>query len=1119
MTANLFMDSSSQNSNSPTSNQVDASLQSALPPIPSSLNPTAARHSNLNPNIVQNPTSDANSVHDHFLFVAIPKGKRRGRPQNLTPHQNHVRLSSLSLNSGVSTTGASLEGSSSGQVNRTRLHSRGNLASKKHGSSSNYATPAKKSVDDMSDEIIVINKDATAEALTALTSGFPADSLTDEEIDYGVVSVVGGIEQVNYILIRNHIITKWRENVSSWITKEMFVDIVPKHCGALLDRAYGYLVTHGYINFGVAPGIKERILVDPKQPSVIVVGAGLAGLAAARQLMAFGFKVTVLEGRKRAGGRVYTKKLEGNNRVAAVDLGGSVLTGTLGNPLGILARQLSFSLHKVRDKCPLYRLDGTPVDPVSDRKVEAGFNQLLDKLSKNRQLMGEVSQDVSLGAALETFRDPLDEEEMNLFNWHLANLEYANASLLSRLSLAFWDQDDPYDMGGDHCFLPGGNGRLVQALLENVTIHYDKIVQAIRYGSDGVQVVVGGGQVYEGDMVLCTVPLGVLKSRSIEFIPELPQRKLDAIRRLGFGLLNKVALLFPHAFWGTDLDTFGHLSDHPSRRGEFFLFYSYATVAGGPLLIALVAGEAAYRFETADPTDSVQRVLRILRDIYEPQGIEVPDPIQTVCTRWGGDPLSCGSYSNVSVGASGDDYDILAESVGDGRLFFAGEATNRRYPATMHGALLSGFREAANMAQYTKVRASKIKAEKIPSQNAHTCASILADLFRQPDVEFGSFALLFSRKNADPMAILRVTFGGHRKKPDQQFSNKLLFEQLHSHFNQQQEFHVYTLLPKQQALELRELRGGDETRLNYLEKVGVKLIGRKGLGPSADSIIASVKAERSSRRRSRNRNPSLSGMPKPRVAATNPRQIRKAKIIRHNNNIFSSPSKNIESKAGSSGSLAESRILVDSNGSDTGVRAVMSNNDQPPPNSLDCVDSTSESTCTTSQNNGHNNGIATSLGLPIGSMASCSDNSLAPPDSNDVLILADEQSSTPSNFLASSLIPASSSSLETVLSVTDNLSLPHVDVLMGLPGDTSASNTQLIGCQSSEIEATAVSSNCSMAPSSSNLHIPQTQDSAMDIADSISCISNQDNIFEDILNELLPPSSTNSSTWQFTGKL
>ncbi|KAL8510968.1 hypothetical protein ACS0TY_017691 [Phlomoides rotata] len=177
------------------------------------------------------------------------------------------------------------------------------------------------------------------------------------------------------------------------------------------------------------------------QANVIIIGAGLAGLGAAKQLMAFGFKVMVLEGRKHAGGRVYTKKLEGSNMTAAVDLGGSVLTGTFGNPLGILARQLSSTLHTVRDKCPLYRVDGTPMDPDLDRKVEASFNQLLDKLSKSRQLMVEVSQDVSLGAALDTFREAFNEEEMKMCNWHLANLEYANSCLLSRLSLAFWYQE------------------------------------------------------------------------------------------------------------------------------------------------------------------------------------------------------------------------------------------------------------------------------------------------------------------------------------------------------------------------------------------------------------------------------------------------------------------------------------------------------------------------------------------------------------------------------------------------------------------------------------------------------------------------------------------------------
>lgn len=91
--------------------------------------------------------------------------------------------------------------------------------------------------------------------------------------------------------------------------------------------------------------------------------------------------------------------------------------------------------------------------------------------------------------------------------------------------------------------LAWGNGRLVQVLSENVPILYEKTVHTIRYGSDGVQVI-AGNQVFEGDMALCTVPLGVLKSGSIKFIPELPQRKLDGIKRLGFGLLNKVAMLF-----------------------------------------------------------------------------------------------------------------------------------------------------------------------------------------------------------------------------------------------------------------------------------------------------------------------------------------------------------------------------------------------------------------------------------------------------------------------------------------------------------------------------------------------------------------------------------------------
>ncbi len=74
-------------------------------------------------------------------------------------------------------------------------------------------------------------------------------------------------------------------------------------------------------------------------------------------------------------------------------------------------------------------------------------------------------------------------------------------------------------------------------------------------------------------------------------------------------------------------------------------------------------------------------------------GEKTPQPQKMVITRWSGDRYSRGSYSHLPVGATADDYDQMAAPVGE-RLFFAGEATNSRFPATVHGALLSGIREA-----------------------------------------------------------------------------------------------------------------------------------------------------------------------------------------------------------------------------------------------------------------------------------------------------------------------------------------------------------------------------------------------------------------------------------------
>ncbi|XP_022935753.1 lysine-specific histone demethylase 1 homolog 2-like [Cucurbita moschata] len=690
-----------------------------------------------------------------------------------------------------------------------------------------------------------LEKETEVEAMIALSVGFPIDALHEEEIKARVVTKLGGKEQNDYIVVRNHIIARWRGNVRMWLSKGQIKESVSSEYAHLISKAYDFLLYNGYINFGVTPTFTSQVAEEACEGSVIVIGAGLAGLAAARQLLSFGFKVVVLEGRNRPGGRVYTQKMGLEGKFAAVDLGGSVITGIHANPLGVLARQLSIPLHKVRDNCPLYKPDGTLIEKDTDAKIEYIFNKLLDKVTELRKIMGGLANNISLGTVLEKLRQlyavAQSKDERQLLDWHLANLEYANAGCLSNLSAVHWDQDDPYEMGGDHCFLAGGNWRLIKALCEGVPIFYGQVVDTVKYGSDGVEVV-AGDQVFQADMVLCTVPLGILKRKLIRFEPELPKRKVAAIERLGFGLLNKVAMVFPHVFWGEDLDTFGCLREHCHQRGEFFLFYGYHTVSGGAVLIALVAGEAAEAFECTDPTVLLHRVLGILRGIFSSKGVDVPNPIQTICTRWGNDPFSYGSYSHVRVGSTGSDYDILAERVWN-RLFFAGEATTKQYPATMHGAFLSGLREASCIYHATRGRSNHSR-KYMPRNLRH---DILVDLFRNPDIEVGNLSFIFgsSLDGEKSMGIMKITF----RDKGESSSIEELAEDCEDP-SQQQLLQLYTIVSREQARELLLAIEEDESRLPYLVKeFGLKLMGPSALANIGNSLISRIVGARRGRGR------------------------------------------------------------------------------------------------------------------------------------------------------------------------------------------------------------------------------------------------------------------------------
>ncbi|KAI4458682.1 flavin monoamine oxidase [Holotrichia oblita] len=258
------------------------------------------------------------------------------------------------------------------------------------------------------------------------------------------------------------------------------------------------------------------------------------------------------------------------------------------------------------------------------------------------------------------------------------------------------------------------------ALADGLDIKLNAAVKKVEYNQRGVEVTVYNPRnplstnTYHADVVLCTLPLGVLKLSSaapsgqlntVQFSPPLPDWKTSAIQRLGFGNLNKVVLCFERIFWNPQANLFGHVGSTTASRGELFLFWN---LYKAPVLLALVAGEAAAIMENVTDDVIVGRCIAVLRGIFGQSG--VPQPKETVVTRWRADPWSRGSYSFVAVGSSGSDYDLLASPVipptpqgtsvtnGPARVFFAGEHTIRNYPATVHGAFLSGLREASRIA-------------------------------------------------------------------------------------------------------------------------------------------------------------------------------------------------------------------------------------------------------------------------------------------------------------------------------------------------------------------------------------------------------------------------------------
>jgi monoamine oxidase len=357
-------------------------------------------------------------------------------------------------------------------------------------------------------------------------------------------------------------------------------------------------------------------------------------------------------------------------------MGASWIHGPDGNPITEIAEEYGIQ-RVVTGDYTAYSAQGMQYSEADIEAIERLYGAFMARVASAQVDAPDFS---SLGQLVERLLQDGDytpNEVTQLRAFLMADIEEDYAADLGQLSAQYWDYDEGFE--GDDVVFPEGYDQIPLALALELDIRLEHIVTAVEYDETGVVVRTEQGD-FEAYYAIVTVPLGVLKRGAIVFDPPLPSAKQQAIERLHMGLLNKVYLRFPTAFWPQTVDGFGYLGP------RWVEWVNMQAVVGQPILMVFVAGSAALAYEAKSDSDIIAEVMGVLQTIF---GQDIPQPSDYRITRWSQDPYTFGSYSSQGVASTPDDVEALAEPVQD-VLFFAGEATSQDYTATVHGAFLSG---------------------------------------------------------------------------------------------------------------------------------------------------------------------------------------------------------------------------------------------------------------------------------------------------------------------------------------------------------------------------------------------------------------------------------------------
>jgi monoamine oxidase len=436
-----------------------------------------------------------------------------------------------------------------------------------------------------------------------------------------------------------------------------------------------------------------------KNNSVLVIGAGAAGLAAARDLAAAGLPVTILEARDRIGGRVHTIHDESLN--LPIELGAEFVHGR--HP----------ALFKLLESSHTAFSDVTERHWYFENGVLSRSHDFWNKLTALLDLMSKEEPDQTFAKFLDSLPD--DPETLRakavatryVQGFHAADINRAGVHGLIAANEA------EAEVGGDHSFrVVAGYETVLQRLNEETKqqgaiVQLNTVLSELHWSGRNVEAICLSGELeqrFAASRAVITLPLGVLQEKAkahgaVRFVPALPVEKQNAIQDIPMGQVVRIVLVFRERFWeGLEIPGTGAHEDL-SQLG--FIHYPEAAIPTwwsllplhAPVLVGWAGGTGAEKFGGLSEAECVSEALRSLKQIF---GVSETSLRKTLLRSymhdWNADPFSRGAYAYLPVNGL-DAQQELARSI-QNTLFFAGEATSVGHIGTVHGAIESGQRVA-----------------------------------------------------------------------------------------------------------------------------------------------------------------------------------------------------------------------------------------------------------------------------------------------------------------------------------------------------------------------------------------------------------------------------------------